>query len=216
MKLELFSYWRSSASWRVRLALRLKNLPYATVPVHLLKAGGEQFAPEYRAISPEALVPSLRDEAWSLSQSLAICDYLEAVYPERPLLPAQPRRAAEVRSFCALIACDIHPLNNLRVLRYLSDEIKLSDEQKSAWYRHWIGTGFTALEARLANRATPFAFGPEPGLAECFLIPQLYNARRYDCALEAYPALTEIDARCATLPAFVAAHPDQQIDCPHA
>ncbi len=214
MALTLYSYWRSSAAWRVRLALNLKGLDYSIHPVHLLEGGGQQFSDDYRAISPESLVPSLAHDDWSLSQSLAICEYLEQTWPRPRLLPDDARSAATVRSFCALIACDTHPLNNLRVLKYLGEELKADEAARSAWYRHWIARAFAGLEARVAGRTTVYAFGDEPGLAECFLIPQMYNARRFDCPLDDYPGLCDIDARCADLPAFIAAHPDAQIDRP--
>ena len=214
MSLQLFGYWRSSATWRVRLALELKGLDYSIQPIHLLEDGGQQFSTDYRAISPESLVPSLRHDDFALSQSLAICEYLEAVWPQPALLPASPREAARVRSFCDLIACDIHPLNNLRVLKYLGTDLGLNEDRRLQWYRHWIARCFPALESRLADCETDFAFGDQPGLAECFLVPQLYNARRFDCPLQDYPRLLEIEARCADRAAFVAAHPDQQPDRP--
>lgn len=214
MALTLYSYWRSSASWRVRLALEIKGLEYATRPVHLLENGGEQRTERYRKISPEMLVPSLVDGSFSLSQSQAICEYLEQAYPEPALLPPDPKQAAQVRSFCAVIACDTHPLNNLRVLQYLTNELDVDDEARTRWYRHWVEQGLQALEQRMQDRSSPFAFGDEPGLAECFLIPQLYNARRFGCPLDAFPRLLDIDARCAGRPAFVAAHPDNQNDRP--
>ncbi len=214
MSLELYSYWRSSAAWRVRLALNLKGLDYQIRPVHLVEGGGEQFSPAYRKLSPESLVPSLVHDGWPLSQSLAICEYLEATWPQPALLPDDARAAAAVRSFCALIACDTHPLNNLRVLKYLGEDLQLDDAARNAWYRHWIGRAFGALQARVAGRSTDFAFSDTPGMAECFLVPQIYNARRFDCPLADYPDLLDIDARCAELPAFRAAHPDAQIDKP--
>ncbi len=214
MALTLHSYWRSSAAWRVRIALELKGLDYEIRPVHLLKDGGEQHRADYRQHSPEGLVPSLVHDDWSLSQSLAICEYLEACWPQPALLPADARGAARVRSFCALIACDTHPLNNLRVLRYLEDPLGLTEDARKQWYQHWIARAFSALEARLQDRSSRFAFADTPGMAECFLLPQLYNARRFNCPLQAYPGLLAIEQACESLPAFQAAHPDQQIDKP--
>ncbi len=214
MSLTLYSYWRSSAAWRIRLALNLKGLDYAIRPVHLLQDGGQQHRPEYRALSPEGLVPCLVHDDWPLSQSLAICEYLESHWPQPALLPPDARQAARVRSFCAVIACDTHPLNNLSVLRYLEDPLGVGEEHRTHWYRHWIARAFVALETRLAGGETRFAYGDSPGLAECFLVPQMYNARRFDCPLQDYPRLVEIDAHCADLPAFQAAHPDAQSDKP--
>lgn len=214
MSLHLYGYWRSSASWRVRIALALKGLHFESRPVHLARDGGEQHGAHYRAANPEGLVPMLDDGGFRLSQSLAICEYLDAAYPEPALLPSEPRAAATVRSFCQVIACDTHPLNNLRVLQYLENKLDVSDEDRNAWYRHWIGLSFAALEARLAHQTTRFAFGDAPGLAECFLIPQMYNARRFDTPLAAYPRLVAIESASLALPAFILSHPDQQPDKP--
>ena len=212
--IEVFSYWRSSAAWRVRIALELKRIDYRISAVNLIADGGQQHAETYRALSPEALVPSIRHDGFQLSQSLAICEYLDALWPEPALLPSDPRDAARVRSFCALIACDTHPLNNLRVLQYLENVLEQPDAVRKQWYHHWLACALPALEARVAARSTAFAFGAAPGLAECYLIPQLYNARRFDFDLAACPALVDIEMRCQELPAFVASHPDQQPDKP--
>ena len=211
---EIFSYWRSSAAWRVRIALELKGIDYRIHPVHLIQDGGQQFSQAYRALRPEALVPSMRHAGFELSQSLAICEYLEATWPQPALLPANPQDAARVRSFCALIACDTHPLNNLRVLRYLEHDLGVAEATRTRWYHHWLDAALPALEARVAARATAFAYADQPGLAECFLIPQLFNARRFEIPLEAYPALLDLEARCLALPAFLKSHPDQQPDNP--
>ncbi len=211
---EVFSYWRSSAAWRVRIALELKALDYQIRPVNLVADGGQQFSKDYRTLSPEALVPSIRHDGFELSQSLAICEYVDTLCPAPALIPADPREAARVRSFCALIACDTHPLNNLRVLKYLENVLGQAEDVRTQWYHHWLAQALPALEARVAARTSAFAFTATPGLAECFLIPQLYNARRFDFDLSDCPALVDIEKRCLALPAFVATHPDQQPDKP--
>ncbi len=213
--LTLYSYWRSSSAYRVRIALNLKGLDYVIQPVNLAPAHSEQRTAAYRAVSPDALVPVLEHDGQRLSQSLAICEYLDQTFRERPLLPDNPVAQATVRSFCLAIACEIQPLNNLRVLNYLGEVLAASDLDRQDWYRHWISAGFTALERRLAAHPGPrFAFGERPGLAECLLIPQLYNARRYECPLDPYPGLRRIESACAELPEFIRAHPDSQPDKP--
>ena len=211
--MKLYSYFRSSASFRVRIALNMKGLPYDYVPVHLVKQ--EQFAPDYRKLSPEALVPTLVDDAGhSIGQSLAILEWLEETHPEPPLLPRTPLDRAWVRSLALLVACDIHPLNNSRVLNFLVKDLGLSEAQKLAWYRHWIETGFAALEQRLAGdaRTGAFCFGDAPTLADAALVPQVFNARRFDIDVTRYPTLTRIDAHAMQHPAFIAAAPQQQPD----
>jgi maleylpyruvate isomerase len=215
---KLYTYFRSSAAWRVRIALNLKGLPYEAVPVHLIRHGGEQLQDAYRAINPSALVPSLEAEGETITQSMAIVEYLEEMHPKIALLPAAPLERARVRALAQMIACDIHPLNNLRVLRYLVRTIKVSEEAKKAWYRHWIDEGFAALEAQLArdsaHDAAPgrFCHGDTPTIADCFLVPQVYNAARFDVDMTPYPRIAGIDAACAELPAFAAAHPARQGD----
>ena len=215
-RLTLYSYWRSSAAYRCRIALNLKELGHDIVPVHLMK--NEQHAEDFRAINPQELIPVLRDGQRVVRQSMAIMEYLDETFPQRPLLPATSRDRARVRSIAQAIACDIHPLNNLRVQQYLERELGASEEQRNAWTRHWIALGFDAVEAMLAdNPATgEFCEGEDPGFADCCLVPQLYNARRFGVDVSKYPNILRIDAACAALPAFEAARPDNQPDAPKA
>ncbi|MGB1558164.1 MAG: maleylacetoacetate isomerase [Oceanococcaceae bacterium] len=208
--LRLYGYWRSSSSWRVRIALALKGLDYEAVPVHLIRGGGEQLSPEHRERNPQALVPVLEHGDFRLSQSLAICEYLDSLAPEPRLLPSEPRAAAQCRSLCQLIACEIQPLNNLRVLRYLESELGADKSQQAIWYRHWIRLGFAALESVLAKDNSPHALGSEPGLLDLMLVPQLYNARRFDCELSPYPRLLALEEAALALPAFANTAPEQQ------
>lgn len=216
--MKLYSYFRSSASYRVRIALNLKSLPYDVVPVHLIKHGGEQLAPPYRKLNPEALVPSLLmdDTADSsvLTQSLAIIEYLDETHPEPPLLPQSALDRAYVRAIALSIACEIHPLNNLRVLRYLTRDLKVSERDKDAWYRHWCEQGLATLEEKLAtdSRVGAFCYGDRPGLADCVLIPQIANAQRLNCDLSAMPTILRINAACLALEAFASAAPARQPD----
>ena len=212
--LELYSYFRSSAAYRVRIALALKGLDYAMVPVHLLRNGGEQRSDQYLAINPDGLVPALLDDGQVLTQSLAIIEYLDEAYGPARLLPESPLARARVRALALQIACEIHPLNNLRVLRYLSQTAGLSQEQRDAWYRHWVLTGFQALERRLSDSPDTglCCHGDEAGLADCCLIPQVFNARRYEIDLSPFPTIERIVSHCETLPAFQAAHPSRQPD----
>jgi len=207
--MKLHQHIRSSASYRVRIALALKGLPYENGIVDLLK--GDQFAPAYAALNPARLVPLLEDEGTCLTQSLAIIEYLEESHPQPPLLPAGAADRAWVRQLALSIACDIHPLNNLRVLRRLKDSAGFSEEDTQAWARHWIGEGFGALEATLASSARrgAFCFGDLPGLADICLVPQMVNARRVGLELSAYPTLLAIERSCMALPAFSATHPSQ-------
>ncbi|HEY1437211.1 MAG TPA: maleylacetoacetate isomerase [Casimicrobiaceae bacterium] len=208
----LYSYFRSSAAYRVRIALNLKSLPYEYLPVHLLK--GEQRDERYRALNPQALVPMLVDDAETITQSMAIIEYLDEKVPEPPLLPATPEARARVRAIAQAIACDIHPLNNLRVLKYLTGTLGASEDAKNAWYRHWIELGLAALEAQLAadSRTGAFCHGDKPTLADVCLIPQLANARRYAFSIDPYPTLGRIESRCLALDAFARAAPDRQPD----
>ena len=210
--MKLYGYFRSSAAYRVRIALGLKGLPYEYAAVHLRK--DEQSAEAYRLLNPAELVPALVDERGTHTQSLAIMEYLDERYPQPPLLPAAPEARARVRAIALGIACDIHPLDNLRVLRYLVRTVGASEEAKDAWYRHWIDVGLAALETQLAReRATgDFCHGDAPTLADCCLVPQLANARRAGVPLDAYPTLVRIDARCRSLPAFAEAAPERQPD----
>lgn len=212
--LELYSYFRSSAAYRVRIALALKGLDYAMVPVHLLRNGGEQISAQYLEINPEGLVPTLLDDGQVLTQSLAIIEYLDETHGPARLLPQAPLARARVRALALQIACEIHPLNNLRVLRYLAREANLTQAQRDAWYRHWVLTGFQALERQLQRSPDTglFCHGDEAGLADCCLIPQVFNARRYEVDLSPFPTIERIAAHCETLPAFQAAHPSRQAD----
>lgn len=212
--MKLYSYFRSSASYRVRIALNLKGLPYEYAPVHLTRGGGEQLAPAFRKLNPQGLVPVLQDGTRVLTQSLAIMEYLDEAHPQPPLLPKDPAARARVRALALAVACDIHPLNNLKVLNYLSGPVAASDETKRTWYHHWIAEGLGALEARLAgDRETgKFCHGDAPGLADCCLVPQLFNARRFKCDLSGYPTLLAIDRNCQALEAFQRAAPDKQPD----
>jgi maleylacetoacetate isomerase len=211
--MKLHNYFRSSASYRVRIALNLKGLSYEYRAVHLNRGGGEQFAPVFRELNPLSVVPVLEDEATRVTQSLAIIEYLDEVHPEPPLLPRSPAERARVRGLALSVACEIHPLNNLRVLGYLTRELGVSAEAKTRWYRHWVELGLTALESVIAHGpAGRFCHGDAPGLADCFLVPQLFNARRFDCDLSGYPRLLAIEASCASLAAFQDAAPDRQPD----
>lgn len=212
--MKLYTYFRSSAAYRVRIALNLKGLAYEAIPVHLLKDGGEQLSAKYRQINPSGLVPALQDERGTLTQSMAILEYLEETHPEVPLLPPDPLGRARVRELCQIVACDIHPLNNLRVLRYLVRTFGISEEAKNDWYRHWVSDGLAALEGHLARDpgAADFCHGETPTLADCFLVPQVFNAQRFNIDLAPYPNVARINANCVQLPAFAHAHPSQQPD----
>jgi len=210
----LHGYWRSTAAWRVRLALELKGLAWSYQPVHLVRDGGEQRRPEFLDLNPQGLVPALEIDGRVLTQSLAIIEYLEETRPQPALLPDDPAGRARVRSLAQLIASDLHPLNNLRVLQYLGGTLHAGEEALKAWYRHWVSMGLAALETRLAGEAETgrFCHGDRPGLADCCLVPQLFNARRYDCPLEDFPALRRIESACMQLDAFRAAVPERQPD----
>ena len=210
--MKLYSYFRSSAAYRARIALHLKGLPFDYAPVHLRK--GEQNAEAYRALNRQELVPTLIDGDTAVTQSLAIIEYLDERHPEPPLLPSAPAGRARVRAIALAICCDIHPLNNLRVLRYLVHTLNIGEEAKDAWYRHWIDTGLAALEAQLAADAATgtFCHGDVPTMADVCLVPQLANARRANIPLDGYPTLLRIDATCRALDAFARAAPDRQPD----
>lgn len=214
--MKLYSYFRSSAAYRVRIALNLKGLQAEVVPVHLVKNGGEQHSAEYRQINPSELLPALVEDthqgSFTLTQSFSILEYLEEKHPDTALLPQNVEQRALIRAFSQSIACDIHPLNNLRVLHYLSDTLTVSDEQKSAWYAHWIEVGFNGLEAQLKDSNGKFCFGETATFADCCLVPQVYNALRFNIDLAAYPKITAIYQHCNTLPAFQNAAPEAQAD----
>ena len=202
----LFDYWRSSAAYRVRIALNLKGIAYEAVPVNLLE--GAQRSDEYRARNPQGLVPMLEVDGLGLTQSLAIIDYLETSHPVPRLVPEDAAERAHVLALALTVACDIHPLNNLRVLKYLSGPLDQPQEARDGWYRHWVAEGLAALEAMAAPRAGRFLCGDGPTLADVCLVPQMFNARRFDVPLEAYPTLVRADAEASRLGAFAAAHPD--------
>lgn len=212
--LKLYTYWRSSAAYRVRIALNLKKLRHELVPVHLTRNGGEQHQPDYLELNPQGLVPTLLDGERVLRQSLAILEYLDEVYPEPPLLPATPRDRARVRGIANLIACDIHPLNNLRVLQFLEKEMAQGDNARKNWYHYWLGEGFGALESLLADHPSTgiFCEGDEPTVADICLVPQVYNARRFDVDMKQYPTIARIEEACLATPAFADAAPEQQPD----
>lgn len=213
--LQLYSYWRSSAAYRVRIGLNLKGLRYDTVPVHLVRDGGQQHSDEYRAINPQELVPALRHGTRTIRQSLAILEYLDEAWPNVPLLPVTARDRARVRAMALLVACDIHPLNNLRVLRYFENTWNVPQAERDAWVRHWIEQGFGALEELLDEPATgAYCHGDVPGIADCCLVPQVYNARRFGVDITAFPHIARIEATCLALPAFADARPEAQPDAP--
>lgn len=209
--MNLYTYFRSSASYQVRIALHLKNLDFTSIPIHLLKE--QQNSHDYLVKNPQGFVPALEVGEQVLTQSMAILEYLEETHPNPLLLPDNPLVRAKVRSLCQMIACDVHPLNSRKVLKYLSQQLSLNDEQKQAWYAHWVHEIFVPLEMMLKNTSGTFCFGDTLTLADCFLIPQVSNARRYDVNLLDYPTIVAIDEHCATLAAFIKAHPKNQADC---
>jgi len=212
--MKLYSYWRSSASYRVRIALNLKMLDYEVIPVHTLKDGGEQFQQDYQSKNPQGVIPTLEDGDVTIGQSLAIIDYLDGKYPAPPLYPQDRQERAFAQQFALAVACDIHPLNNLRVLKYIKNDFNLDDDMKHAWYRHWITSGFTALEKLLGNRnwTGPYCMDEQMTIADLCLIPQLYNAHRFDVSMDKFPALLKIENACMALAAFQHAAPENQID----
>lgn len=209
--MELYNYFRSSASYRVRIALALKGLDYDYRAVHI--ARNEQFAEPYSALSASRLVPLLRDGDQVLTQSLAIIEYLDETHPEPPLLPADPIGRARVRALALDMACEIHPLNNLRVLRYLVQSLKLSEEDKDRWYRHWVETGLEAVERQLAAQPAPFCHGDTPTVADCVLVPQIFNAQRFNCRTDHVPQVMRVYEACMRLQAFEKTRPEA---CPDA
>jgi len=212
--LKLFSYWRSSSAYRVRIALNLKGLEYELIPIHLVHDGGQQHHLEFKKLNPQGLVPVLTDGGRVFRQSTSICEYLDETYPTRPLLPADIRSRARVRALANLISCEIQPLNNLRVLMYLEKELNVKGEHKAAWYRYWIEEGFTAFEQLLAESPTTgdFCEGDDPTVADAFLVPQVYNALRYDMDLQPYPELCRVYKNCLAMDEFQQAAPEAQPD----
>ncbi len=209
--MELYNYFRSSASFRVRIALAVKGLDYVYKPVHLQK--NEQMSESYAAVSAARLVPLLKDGDATLNQSMAIIEYLDEVYPDPALLPKNPLDRARVRALAQDIACEIHPLNNLRVLRYLVKDLKLSEDDKNRWYRHWVETGLEVVERQLAAQASTYCHGDTPTLADCVLVPQIFNARRFDCRTDHAPNVMRVFDALMKLPAFERAQPQ---NCPDA
>lgn len=209
--MELYSYFRSTAAYRVRIALNLKGIDYELRPVNLLKE--EQKSGWYLAVNPMGLVPALRlEDGTVLSQSTAILEWLEETSTAMPLLPADPSQRARVRAMANIIACDIHPLNNLRILKYLAGELGVSEDAKKAWYHHWIQLGFDALEPQIADGA--YTAGDGLSMADIYLVPQVFNALRFDMDMSPYPAIMSVYNRCNELDAFIQAHPDNQRDKP--
>lgn len=209
--MRLYSYFRSSAAYRARIALNLKGLAYETAPVHLIKDGGHNKRPEFRAVNPQMRVPALVAPTGEvLIQSLAIIEYLDEIHPEPPLLPKDPLGRAQARALAQIIACDIHPLNNVAPLRYLKNEMHQEQSAIDAWYHHWILAGFDALEALV--RPSPYACGTQVTIADIFLVPQVANARRLKVPLDRFPKIVGIDAACLALPAFDRARPENQPD----
>ena len=212
-ELLLYSYWRSSSAYRVRIALNLKGIQYRQKYVHLVKEGGEQHSIEYREVNPLGLVPALVHENQTIVQSMAICEYLEETFTDIPLLPANPTARARVRTIAQSITSEIQPLNNLAVMHYLKNEMHQDDAAIKAWYAHWITRGFSAVESWLSTPDSGlYCHGDTPSLADCFLVPQVYNAERFFCDLEIYPNIRRITAQCRSLAAFDAAAPDNQAD----
>jgi maleylpyruvate isomerase len=212
--MKLYTFFRSSASYRVRIALNLKGLSSEQAPIHLRRSGGEQFTAAYKAVNPQALVPALEDGGRVLTQSLAIVEYLDEKYPQPPLLPSDPADRALVRSMALVIACEVHPIQNLRVLNHVKKEYNQTDDQVNRWAQHWINLGLSALEQLIVAqpKRAKFCFGDTPTLADICLVPQLGNARRYGCDLSQYPTLLQIEKTCMALPAFSNAAPEKQPD----
>ena len=207
--MKLYSYFRSSAAYRVRIALNLKNIQHELVTVNLLKS--EQQAPEYLAKNPQGLLPALETDNGVLAQSMAILEYLEETYPDTPLLFGDAWQKAQIRNLCYAIACDIHPIDNLRVLKYLSSELGADDDAKNAWYRHWVEVGFEKLELLLDSNHQ-YSIGDKPSLADVCLVPQVFNAYRFNVDMTAYPKIAAIYERCNKLAAFIDAAPQNQPD----
>lgn len=214
--MKLYSYFRSSAAYRVRIALNLKGLDHELIPVSLVRGGGEHLMPAYRKLNPQMLVPFLEDGAVSIGQSMAILEYLEDIYPNISLLPSDPEGRARVRHLANIVCCDVHPLNNLRVMRYLETELGVSEEDRNRWYAHWIEAGFTAFEETVSRSpvAGRYSYGDAVSLADVCLVPQVYNACRFKVPLDSFPRILGIEKACATLEPFLRAAPENQPDAP--
>jgi maleylacetoacetate isomerase len=214
--LKLHSYWRSSAAYRVRIALNLKGQPYEIAPVHLLRGGGEQHSPEFQELNPQEFVPVLMHGGRILRQSLAIIEYLDETWPEPPLMPTVARDRQRVRAISQMIACDIHPLNNLRVQKYLEEHLEANEADRDRWTRHWISEGFDALEKVLADNPSTGTFceGDVPTVADCCLVPQVFTAQRFGVQLDPWPNIRRINTACLELEEFDKARPENQPDAP--
>ncbi len=213
-QLKLYSYWRSSAAYRVRIALNIKNLEFELIPVHLVRNGGEHRSAEFMELNPQGLVPVLTDGGRVFRQSMAIIEYLEEAYPDNPLLTAEIRGRARIRSLAQIVACDMHPLNNLRVLMYLEKELGVKGNAKMDWYHYWLREGFEAFESMLTQSPTTgeFCEGDDPSMADCFLIPQVYNALRFEHDMRPYPEIQRIYENCMACEEFSKAAPENQPD----
>ncbi len=212
--MKFHGYFRSSASYRLRIALAIKAIPHDKASVHLSRGGGEQFKADFRKLNPQELVPVIEDDGHVLTQSLAIMEYLEETHPQPAILPKAPADRARVRALSQIVACEMHPLNNLRVLNYLTKDLGLSEEAKLTWYRHWITLGFNALEGLLAGhpQTGKFCHGDSVTMADICLVPQVFNAKRFDCPMDAYPTVMRIHDACQALPAFADSLPGKQFD----
>ncbi len=210
--MKLYGYWRSTAAYRVRIALTAKEIGYENISVDLVKSGGEQNHADYLALNPQKLVPTLVDDGFTISQSMAIIEYLDEVYPQFLLISGNAQQKAKIRAMAQSIACDIHPLNNLRVLQYLKKSLNHSQAEVDEWYSNWISLGFEAIETQLFNTKGLYCFGNEISLADVFLVPQVYNANRFNVSMDNYPQINEINSNCLQLEAFKISSPDNQHD----
>jgi maleylpyruvate isomerase len=210
--MKLYGYWRSTAAYRVRIALHLKKISFDSISIHLVKNGGEQHSDSYRALNPNHLVPTLVDGDFSLNQSLAIIDYLEQTHVGRSLYPTGAKARAKVQALALDIACEIHPLNNLRVQQYLGNEICVTNEVKKAWVEHWMGVGFKAIEVQLEDTSGLYCFSDFVSVADICLVAQVYNAHRFNVDMSAFPLINRVVGNCNKLSAFIKAAPENQID----